>query len=117
MKMKKVTLNNPVLMLDLILKEDTAIRDIQEELSYIEVFTRDTLEHFFCKYDECEENKDPDILRIMLHNAQSYKKYLIVVMDYINQIKNKLFCTENLLKESFDQLADGEIIEGGECHE
>ena len=117
MNMKKVTLTNPVLMLDLLLKENSAISDIQEELSYTEVFIKDALEHFFCKYDECEENKHSDILRIMLHNAQSYKKYLLVVMNYINQIKDKLSCTENLLNESFIQLTDGAVIEGGECHE
>ena len=106
---KKVTLKNPVVMLDLLIKEEETLNDAQEKLSCIETFTRDTFENFFCKYEECETSTDRDTLRIMLRNAQSYKKYLFVVIDYINQLTDRLSYTDSLIRETFAQLAEGEI--------
>lgn len=106
---KKVTLKNPVAMLDLLIKEEKTLNDAQEKLRCIETFTRDTFENFFCKYEESETSKDCDTLRIMLHNAQSYKRYLLVVIDYINRVTDKLSHTDSLIREAFTQLAEGEI--------
>lgn len=104
--MSKTILPNSPLILNLLLEEDSQINNIQEKLGYIEVFARDTLENFFCEYDEVEKNKDIDTLRVMLHNAQSYKKYLLVIIDYLNQMKRSLHYTNNLVSKTLKQLME-----------
>lgn len=109
--MKQVILTQPVVLLNSLLEIDSNIEIIRQNLSCSETFTKDTLEDFFYKYEETSENKDPETLRVMLHDAQHYKIYLTAILDYIMKVNDQFTCLDEHLNKAFEILRDGEHCE------
>ena len=111
METKQVILKQPIALLDSLLNISSDIAVIKHDLKCSETFTRDTLEDFFYKYEETSDNKDPDTSRVILHDIQHYRVYLLSIIDYIMQINDKFAYIDEHLNNALGILKDGECYE------